>query len=451
MINRTNRKMLVLMESRQAFFVSAVIFRVMLDWAYLEFVNPVFAYMGFVLEPTIAKYVESWLAYLALVLMLRATLRRPSDFLMALLVFSSLTPILVFYALADASRSALYTVLLGALLINIFRQGRPLALPLIRFSRPMAIALLLLGAAIVTFWMIYSGGFQFFNLDLSRVYEFRRDAGEIIHQGVMGHFNNWATKVFGPALLALALWWKKYWLAVVVFGLHVFWFGIIAQKSVLFFPFLVFFLWAWFRFSKALSLIPLGMSILIFGSYLLYVVFDETFVGSLFIRRVFFVPARLTFLYYEFFSANDFVYWSNSITSSFIQYPYHISPAALIGDYMGTNSNANNSFLSTGYMHAGIAGVIFYSIVVGLLFRLVDSISFKGIPPWVAIAVMIVPTRSLLISADLPTSLLTHGIGIAVLMLFLLRSRTGVIRGRAKRMSQSSSSHNRLLRKTEHS
>jgi hypothetical protein len=127
-------------------------------------------------------------------------------------------------------------------------------------------------------------------------------------------------------------------------------------------------------------------------------------------------------VYYEFFSQNQWVFWSNSFASQFINYPYDLNPAQLIGSYMGTGSHANNSFLATGYMHAGTAGIVAYSIFVGFLFRVIDSLAHKGLPPWVAVASILIPSQSLLVGADLPAALLTHGIGASVLILFLLRS-----------------------------
>jgi len=172
-----------------------------------------------------------------------------------------------------------------------------------------------------------------------------------------------------------------------------------------------------------LALIPIIFATLVLLSFLLYLVIDDIWLGSLFIRRVFFVPPFLTFTYYEFFTLNEFVFWSSSITSLFIDYPYELDPAKEIGVYMGAEGvHANASFLATGYMHAGIPGIIFYGIFVGLLFRLIDSLSVKGVPPWVGVASIIIPMQSLITSADLPTALLTHGVGLSIIILFLLRS-----------------------------
>ena len=107
-------------------------------------------------------------------------------------------------------------------------------------------------------------------------------------------------------------------------------------------------------------------------------------------------------------------------------YYVRVPPAQLIGQHIGTDSHANNSFLSTGFAHAGIVGITIYSILVGLMFRLLDSVAVKGVPPWVAVAAVIVPSQALLVGADLPAAILTHGIGVSAVLLFLLRSPRGL-------------------------
>lgn len=411
------------LEDAKWFIVIAMVFRGLLDLVYLLFINPVFSYSGFFLDVCLLKYIESWLVLVLLVAMFPKKLSKPSDFLMTFIFFSLLVPLLAFYALSNASRDGLYVVLVSMVLIVVFRSGKPFFIPLFTAGPIIAYSILSIGIFAVTVLMIKSGGLAFFNLNLMRVYEFRSDVGEVINRGVMGYLNVWAQKVFGPIVLAVALWKKKYSLALAVFGLHVLWFGISSQKSVLFYPLVIFFLWFGFQRSRALALVPLGMSILILMGFLSYLFFSDIILGSLFIRRVFFLPSLLAFAYYDFFSQNQLVYWSNSITSSFIQYPYNLKPPELICSYaLGKECHANVSFLSTGYMHAGILGTIIYGILVGLIFRCIDSLANKGIPPWLAVASVIVPTLALVTSSDLPTALLTHGLGVAIIILFLLRS-----------------------------
>jgi hypothetical protein len=244
----------------------------------------------------------------------------------------------------------------------------------------------------------------------------------MIHVGYMGYINSWATKIFGPFLLAYGLLKRNYALAAFVICLHVFWYGVTAHKSVLFYPLIIVFLWFYFQRTKALSLLPVGYVAVLISSLSCFFLFDYVLLASLFIRRVFYVIGLLTFDYYNFFRMNEYVYWSNSITSSIIDYPYEVNPPLLIGMFRGTTAHANNSFIATGYMHAGIVGVIFYSIIVGFLFKIADSIVSKNVPVWFITALMAIPMRSLLLSADLPTALLTQGVAMAMILAFLARS-----------------------------
>lgn len=410
------------MESRAVFIAAVIFFRFALEAGYLYYVNPVHAYSGFVLEFSAIKYIESWFLLGALMLFVPCKLTRPSDFFVLVLFLGLLVPLLSLYALADQSRATVYTVLLGYLIIDVLRRGRRVRLPGIRNALYTGLGLAFAGAMTVTAWFVISGGMANFNLDLTKVYEFRRATGELINIGYMGYVNTWAIKVFGPFLLAYGLLKRNYALAAFAICLHVFWYGVTAHKAPLFYPLIIIFLWFYFQRTKALSFLPLGYLAVIFIALLFYFLFDYGLPASLFIRRVFYVIGILTFDYYSFFKLNEYIYWSNSITSSFIDYPYHLNPELLIGEFRGTTAHANNSFLSTGYMHAGILGVIIYSVIVGFLFRIIDSLTSKNVPVWFITAIMAIPMQSLLLSADLPTALLTHGIAMAMLLTFLARS-----------------------------
>lgn len=410
------------LESKIAFLFFFVVFRILLEVAYINFVSPVFEYSGFTFDLHLIKYIESWIIFFILILVTPSVLRRTSDYLVVYLLAIFFTPLIVFYSLANASREHIYIVFFGVLLIYIFRSGRVFNIPLLSNGTAIAFSLLIIGVVGATFWMLVSGGLGFFNLDLTEVYKYREQSGDVINQGPMGYVNVWTTKIFGPMLLAWALFRKRIFFVFILIALHVLWFGISSHKSVLFYPLLVFFLWIWFDKTKALALLPMVLSFVVISVFIFYTLTGDLFLGSLIIRRSFFVPSLLTFEYYNFFSNNPFVYWSNSITSAFITYPYSIDTSRLIGVELGTDSYANNSFLSTGYMHAGVPGIIFYCVFVGLLFRLIDSLTKVGIPPWVGVSSIIVPAHSLLTSADLPTSLLTHGLGVSIGLLFLIRS-----------------------------
>lgn len=412
---------LKLLEKKYIFIFSSILFKIILEYTYINFVNPIYAYSGFVLDISFIKYLEGWLIYLLFLSFTPHILDKTSDFIINNLLFAFLTPLIVFYSLSNAVREHLYIVLGGILIIYLFRRGKKIKLPNIKYGHNYAYLLCFLSIVSSSLWLVFSGGLNFFNLDFYRVYEFRHDVGEVINTGLMGYLITWSFKVFGPFLLIIFLSLRMYLFASLVFLLHLFWFGVSSHKAVLFYPFVILFVFIWFRNNRGLSIIPISFTLIISFSYFIFLIFDNNLYGSLFIRRVFFVPSFLTFTYYDFFSNEQFIFWSNSITSKFIEYPFDLSPPKLIGAYLGANSHANNSFLSTGYMHAGIVGIIFYSIIFTLILRLFDSIVYNQKFIWISIAVVIIPIRSMINSADLPTALLTHGVLISLILTTLFR------------------------------
>lgn len=344
------------------------------------------------------------------------------------MLFAYLTPLLVFYALSGASREHLYILLLSVGLIFALKNGRLFRFPPVENGSAIALVIIIVGILVTITWMILSGGIKYFNLDLDLIYVVRNDVSDTINIGPMSYINSWATGVFSPLLIALLLWKKKYVPILFVLGLHVFWFGINSSKGVLFYPFLVISLWLFSRTSMSFKYIPIVMSSFILISLYTYFTFDNGFIGSLLIRRMFFVPSVLTFTYYDFFSINSFVYWSNSFTTSwFIEYPYLQNTARVISAHLGVdNGYASNSFFSTGYMHAGVPGMILYGIIFGLILRIIDSISNAGLPRWLSMAVIFVPIQGLILSSDILTSLLTHGLGISIFLLILMRRKKSV-------------------------
>jgi hypothetical protein len=411
------------LKAKKLLIISGILLKISLDLSYIFFVSPLFSYSGFIIDVTPIKYLESWLIYIFIIFILPHWLKRPSDFFIIFLFFLVITPIISIYSLSNYPREDLYIVLCALFLILFFKNGPLLRISSVKNSHQIALCAILIGITVVSSWMILSGGLQFFNLNLTRVYEFRADAGEVINEGPMGYLNTWATKVFGPILLAYLLLMRKFYYAALVVVLHVFWFAVGGHKSVLFYPFIILFFFYWFKSNRALFFIPLSMSIIIVLLFLFYLATEELFLPSLILRRVFFVPAYLLFSYYEFFGDNKFLYWSNSILSSYIDNQYLVNSAQLIGQYLNTDANANNSFLATGYMHLGFFGVIFYSIIVGYTLRFLDSITANKVPAWFSVSCLLVPLQAVFMSADLPTAFLTHGVLLSLLLLYFFTGR----------------------------
>ncbi|MCH8492480.1 MAG: hypothetical protein LAT53_04515 [Idiomarina sp.] len=416
-------KVFTFLERSTSVWISLIALRLVLDISYVVFVHPVFEYGGFDLLVDPIKYIESWVYTLVIIKLLPKYLEKVSDYLIITMGYAFLFPILSYYSLSDQSREFLLLILMCSGVVYFFSKGKKIKIPSVKGGDTIVHMIIVSSILTITFWFIFTNGFQYFNLDLSSVYDYREDISSSAYIGFMAYLINWGTQVVGPLFIGLALFRKRYGLVFIGIAIHIIWFGFSSHKSVLFYPFLIIALWFWFEKYRSFAPLIFSVTVIVLISLLHWLHNDESLWATLFVRRTFFVVAKNTFDYYIFFSEAPKVLWSNSVLSSLIEYPYYVGPARLIGDWRGTGSHVNNSFISTGFMHAGVFGLLFYGLVVGVIFRLFDSLARNNSENLLVLSAILISSRNLILSADLPTALLTHGIGLGFVLAFLLKRR----------------------------
>lgn len=411
-----------------------LLFRLSLDLAYVYVVSPIYSYSGFTTSLSFVAVVESYLMMILIGLVIPSNIGRASDFFIWMFTIASIIPSLSFYAMHSGSRIFMYAIMIGFFCVVLFTRLPVIRIGTLKEGRIIGIFLLIIMVIAVAISLITKGGLSHFNLDLSKVYEHRREVGALINIGVWGYINTWVYKVVNPALIAWALWRKKYRLFLIFVALQVLFFAISSHKSVLFYPVLILAVYFFVKQKKAFQHLTWGLIGVILFSSLCSLLFDYNWLSSLFIRRVFFVPAQLSFAYYELFSNIGHVYMSNSVLSSLFSYPFEYNYTNMVSLYLLGNpdTNCNNGFLATGYMHFGYLGMWIFSIIVGLLLWIVDSLIGKRMPKWLGISVLTIPFFSLFTSADLTTALLTHGILLGLLILLIIGKKPDLLLNNTK-------------------
>jgi hypothetical protein len=400
----------------------SVMYRISLDISYVFILFPNFEYAGYLYELNFLRLIETWIIYVIILNFTPMKMKRPSDFYICYMLFFVLTPLIIFFCWSGASRYNFYLIFSIVPIIYFARILPNVKINSVYFSRSFPVGLCLSVIFVAGIWMVISGGISKFNLDMDLVYHYRSDVDKIINVGFISYIISWASNVAAPFLLAICLWYKKHIFALLMIFVHIFFYGVTSAKGIIFYPFLILFVRYAFSNNSKLYIIPLGLFLISIGSSLLYFWLDDLFVFSLLVRRTLFVPAYLSFIYLEFFQANQFIFWSQNFMSFLIDYPYDAIAAEIISRYIGEPSgHANNSFIVNGFMHAGFLGIIFYGLIFGLILSLYDALAYRMMPIWVAISVLIIPMHSLITSADLPTSIITHGIALGILILFLMR------------------------------
>jgi len=412
--------------------VAVLLLRAILDFAYVHYIDPFFAKSLSVgvfsfSEINTIRLVESYVIVLLLGTWLAAFFyrqRRPS-WIAPLLYFAFvILPLSSLYGLTDASATFFYAATGSFAILIVVTE----LLPKVKIPRPgcdfvyLGLAAVFGMSVYVYGWLMLTGGLGRFSIDLLSVYEVRSEYVQTLGP-FLGYFVPWQANVINLLLLLYAVHRRRYGLAGLALVAQLILFGMTGHKSFLLAPILsggVYFLW---DRKHVLCWMLGGAALFILGSYIVFLVTGNHLAPSLLIRRLFFVPAANHLIYFDYFSQPDhpFVMLSNSILAPFISYPYEMPVTRVISwAYWGRNFGPNVGYLGDAYAHFGFMGMFLFSMILGLFLRVVDSVGSR-LPSNLVAAVIATPAWALTNSA-LFTSLFTHGLILAAILLWLLRA-----------------------------
>ncbi|MGA6580823.1 hypothetical protein, partial [Providencia sp. NPDC089923] len=308
-----------------------LVFKISLEICYLTFVNPIYVYEKFYLDYNMTKLIISYIYSLIifiLVIKFIASQKRASQMIVYILLIFLFLPIMSLYWLQNQNTAYVTCIFLSFLIAICISWIFPrVKIPTLKKIESKY--LLFFVISILTFMvygmLIANGGINRINLNLLKVYEARAEYNANTNF-ILKYLLSWQANVVNLILLSITLYNKKYKLAFVVVLMQIFLFSMTNFKSYLLAPIVIimFYLFqktAWKNYF--LLIITTGTIILVNGSLLLYSISrDLILLPSMFIRRMFFVPAQLHFQYFDFFSNKDKYFLSHSIFEGLISSPY---------------------------------------------------------------------------------------------------------------------------------
>lgn len=302
-----------------------------------------------------------------------------------------------------------------------------LHLPSVKLGKASPAAFVLIIALLslmLLLFFYFLGGFNNFNLDITRVYDFREEAEEDL-PALFGYLSATFSKLVIPLGIVSALLYKFRSAAIGFSIVSILLFGLTSHKAIILYPIIAVVLYYSLAksvdYARVLLLIIGAMAICLLDVYFLRVFGDGGIWGwfsSLFLRRALFVPPLIDFYYIEFFSQEAPLYWADSrLTFGMIPNPYGISAPYLVGDaYFGADTGANTGFIGSGFGQAGLVGSIVYSIGAGLVIALINAHARRQGVAFVT-AIMAVPALTMFTSTDFITLFLSHGVLLGFLLL----------------------------------
>ncbi|TMM58950.1 hypothetical protein FEE95_05825 [Maribacter algarum] len=279
----------------------------------------------------------------------------------------------------------------------------------LRSSKNLLLVVVLVG--IVPFVVLYLPYINLNNLLLREVYETRAIMASNISNLYTDYTYSWFSKLIIPSLLVFGLFRKNKTTVFLGISSLIFLYLCGANKAVFAGLIMVLVLYR-FDYRKKMNyllLFLIGVTLLSLFSSL---VFKNNDLMVLTVRRPFLLPGLLDLLYFDFFDGNN-LFWSESITGSFIEYPYDKPHSYIVGEeYFGKAEwNANNGIISDGFMNFGMIGVTINAVIVGLYFSTLNQLNISG--KFFGLIFLFIFS---LISSSLTTVLLTHG-GFVLLLL----------------------------------
>lgn len=409
-------------------FVLILLLKLILEFGYVNFVVYNFEYDGFIYNFDLVSYILGWCLYILVyqLLYLKRNLYIYDIYVIIFVLW--VLPNITFYVFTSHNFYYLILLLFPFIFIVLFTFENKFK-NIKKLKRGKIIILMFsfcILLIVIIHFIIVSGGKYILNF--SDVYDLRREYSEYSSMGIFGYLNSWSFKIFSLLILSWAIYKNKIFEIAISLFMIILLFIFSGHKSALVGFIIVPFFYFLYKLKNTTNAILIFFIFVIVLSMFLGIILNSLFPESIIIRRMFMVPAFLNYTYLDFFSNNELIYWSNSILSSFFSYPYNNSLPYVIGEYLGyAEMGANTGFLASGFAHANILGIFIYTIIAIVIMNLLNSLA-KENSKFFVMSIIVMPITSMYISSDLPTAMLTHGLLISILILYLYNDKKYVIK-----------------------
>ncbi|MGH6811272.1 MAG: hypothetical protein ACREDM_02670 [Methylocella sp.] len=382
---------------------------------YTEFLQPLYSYEHFKQNFVPTREVESLIALGIAAAVMPTDFRRPSDLFMSLAIVITLVPTAMMYAYADISWETAVMTCAGLAVIFLAREipiGVPVW-PLVGVSTIYFFTgLSLLGVATAAYQM----GFDSFSLDLLDVYGRRAIANSEV-TGISAYIVDLA--LHSNLIATIVSFISRNWVALVVnVAASFLFFGLSGNKGTFYGTFVFIILSVIMRSRFCIVIIVSLFSAIFVCYYLFFMSIENLTFASLFEQRSLIVPVYLNDLYLNIFKDTKLYFSYSKISLGLIDNPLQLDVANMVGYYWEGRAtmHANTGFVGSGYMNAGLIGILIYAVVIGLCCRVIDQCAQRRSSRNAAAIICLPGFLNAVTSTDLPTLLFSGGWTLAILL-----------------------------------
>ena len=410
------KKLFVRVESIFLFF-GIIIFRALSDLSY-PIIWKVFSYENpFIYNPSFFSSILSWiflLSYYPFILKIYYQ-RNLSSYVAFFLILVSLIPISTMI-MANQDYELLYLVLVYLywfILLYLICYFPSINLDVLIRTRSEIIYILT--AIILSISVIYlswtNTGFRFlFNiLDSSLIYDLRVEAREYSSIPFLGYLIHAGDNIL-PLLMVYLLCRGKYVFGSIIAFVVLLNFGITASKQIIFLLIIGLFAYFFIRKYAIQRIFLLGIILITSISILEFYVFDSAISSMFSTYRIFFIPAKYQYIYYDFFTLYEPDFFRQSILGLFFDSPYERSLHMILADFHNNDyyARANTGLFADAFMNLGYLGVFVFPFLIAIVLKILDGASQNLYPS--VLFFLAICFGFLLLNLNLSIALMTGGI-----------------------------------------
>ena len=350
----------------------SLLYKIFLDYMYVKIQAPLFGYNGFVNNGSVERIFLGWIIYIIMYVLISTEESDTSSLFVHVIFFLSITPFISLYQFD--TRCMLWMLVsqcICLLYINVlFSVGKKAKFGGINFHgvnyknrsfRKLVFVFVMgyFGLSIMRFGIPNLRSMLF-----EEVYNTRTTANLSTFQSII---QNAICRIVCP-LSMLVVFREKKWVSFSLLSLvQIYTYAVTGFKTYLFIPIVLIGL----QFMPRLNLkktIVVGLPIAVILLTLTYMITHNTMIYAVFGNRLFFLPAKIKYAYFDYFHNHPFVYFTqNSISRILgVKSNYETKVVYLIGEFYFNKPNmwTNTGFMADAYANLGFVGM---ALMGGLL------------------------------------------------------------------------------------
>lgn len=393
--------------------ITIVAIRILLDYVYLNYVQPSYEYFGYTANPTLGSLLISYAILIPSIFLVLPYFKFEgfvvSNMVLLLYLIGYIPTTCIIGCDPQPSLFVITSVIYWYLILIL-----PLKINVRNITiRHVSIGAVILVGLFFSFIVIYiSGKYADFRLTLSleKVYEYREQARKFPLPKIIAYLWS-ASRLVLPIVASFCLMKKRYISSAFFIFILVLNYSIDGMKSTL--ASLIICLILFFFVKNDLkNKYPILFLLLIFIALTEYHYLDYSFTSDYLLRRNMYFTSIMDTKYFNLIQETGPRFYSYEVYGKDIA--FYVGEDIFNSDGM----RANNGLYSDAYMNLGLLGCILYPIVYAFLFRISDSLlryANKGL-----VLLLCLLWAYKMRGTTITTVLLTHGVFVAVIVLSLM-------------------------------